>query len=180
MRNLSKKQIFIGSGLFLLILLLTQKKKIVKMVTGSNKDFINLIKPYANSIGNKLGIPPLFIMAQLVLESGWGKSSLTQKYFNFGGIKARKGEPFVTLITPECKGNVCKNIPQDFRKFNNLQEGMEAQAKIYQNVNFRQYLNKTKDPIEYARLLQSGVRKYATSPNYVKNITNVINTIKDL
>ena len=180
MKNLSKKQIFIGSGLFLLILLLTQKKKIVKMVTGSNKDFINLIKPYANSIGNKLGIPPLFIMAQLVLESGWGKSSLTQKYFNFGGIKARKGEPFVTLITPECKGNVCKNIPQDFRKFNNLQEGMEAQAKIYQNVNFRQYLNKTKDPIEYARLLQSGVRKYATSPNYVKNITNVINTIKDL
>jgi flagellum-specific peptidoglycan hydrolase FlgJ len=180
MKNLSKKQIFIGSGLFLLILLLTQKKKIVKMVTGSNKDFINLIKPYANSIGNKLGIPPLFIMAQLVLESGWGKSSLTQKYFNFGGIKARKGEPFVTLITPECKGNVCKNIPQDFRKFNNLQEGMEAQAKIYQNVNFKQYLNKTKDPIEYARLLQSGVKKYATSPNYVKNITNVVNTIKDL
>lgn len=180
MKSLSKKQIYFAGGLFLLIILFTQKKKITKMVTGTNKEFINLIKPYAISIGNKLGIPPLFIMAQLVLESGWGKSSLTAKYFNFGGIKARKGEPFVTLITPECKGNICKNIPQNFRKFNNIQEGMEAQAKIYQNVNFKQYLNKTTNPIEYAKLLQSGAKKYATSPNYVKNITGVIETIKNI
>jgi flagellum-specific peptidoglycan hydrolase FlgJ len=176
----NKKNILIGTGVLIVLFLLTKKKKITKMITGSNKDFINLIKPYAISIGNKIGIPPLFIMAQLVLESGWGKSSLTAKYFNFGGIKARKGEPFVTMITPECKGNVCKNIPQNFRKFNNIQEGMEAQTKIYQNVNFRQYLNKTTNPIEYAKLLQSGTRKYATSPNYVKNITSVLETIKNI
>ena len=180
MKSLSKKQIYFAGSLFLLIILFTQKKKITKMLTGNKKDFVNLIKPYANSIGNKIGVPPLFIIAQLCLESGYGKSSLTSKYFNFGGIKARSGEPFVTLMTTECKGNICSKVPQNFRKFNNIEEGMIAQAKIYQNVNFKQYLNKTKDPIQYARLLQSGARKYATAPNYVNLITNVIDTVKNL
>jgi flagellum-specific peptidoglycan hydrolase FlgJ len=180
MKSLSKKQIYFAGGLFLLIILFTQKKKITKMLTGNKKDFVNLIKPYAVSIGNKIGVPPLFIIAQLCLESGYGKSSLTSKYFNFGGIKARAGEPFVSLMTTECKGNVCKKLPQNFRKFNNIQEGMEAQAKIYQNINFKKYLNKTKDAKEYAKLLQSGAKKYATAPNYVNLISNVIDTVKDL
>jgi flagellum-specific peptidoglycan hydrolase FlgJ len=180
MKNLSEKQIFIGSGVFLLILLLTQKKKISKMLTGNKKEFVNLIKPYAISIGNKIGVPPLFIMAQLCLESGYGKSSLTSKYFNFGGIKSKGNEPFVRLLTTECKGNVCSKVYQNFRKFNTIQEGMEAQAKVYQNVNFKMHLNKTTNPITYATLIQSGVKKYATAPNYVNLITNVINTIKDL
>ena len=126
----NKKIYFVAGGLLLLIILYTQKKKITKMLTGSKKDFVNLIKPFAITIGNKIGVPPLFIIAQLCLESGYGKSSLTSKYFNFGGIKARAGEPFVSLLTTECKNNVCKKVYQNFRKFNNIYAGMEAQAQI--------------------------------------------------
>lgn len=180
----NKKNILIGTGVLIVLFLITQKKKIVKiykgMLSSKQKDFVLKIKPFAYSIGNKLGIPPMFILAQIMLESGYGKSSLTSVYNNFGGIKARKGEPFITLMTQECKGNVCKNVPQNFRKFATVLEGLEGQAKIYQNVNFKQYLNKTTNPIEYAKLLQSGVKKYATSPNYVKNITSVLETIKNL
>jgi len=179
----NKRNILIGSGILILILI-TQKKKIVKTVKGmlksEQKDFINKIKPYAESIGNKIGVPPLFILAQIALESGYGKSSLTSKYYNFGGIKARGNQPYITLQTTECKGNICKKVPQNFRKFNTIAEGMEAQAAIYQNANFKMHLNKTKNPIQYATLLQSGPRKYATAPNYVQLISNVIKTIEAL
>ena len=180
----TKKNILIGTGVMFVLLLLTQKKKIVKIYKGmlseKQKEFVKKIKPFAFSIGNKIGVPPMFILAQIMLESGYGKSSLTSVYNNFGGIKARPGEPFVSLMTTECKGNVCKKLPQNFRKYATIQEGLEGQAKIYQNVNFKKYLNKTTNPIEYATLLQSGEKKYATSPTYVKNITNVLNTIKDI
>lgn len=180
----NKKQILIGGGLFMLLVLLTQKKKIVKyykgMLSEEQKNFVKKIKPFAYSIGNKIGVPPLFILAQICLESGYGKSTLTSKYFNFGGIKAKANEPFVSLLTTECKGNICKKIYQNFRKFDTIQQGIEAQSKIYQNANFKQYLNKTNDALTYANLIQSGAKKYATAPNYPQLINNVLNTIKDL
>lgn len=180
----NKKNILIGGGVLILIFLLTQKKKIVKIYKGmlndTQKNFVKKIKPFAYSIGNKIGVPPLFILAQICLESGYGKSSLTSKYNNFGGIKARPGEPFISLLTTECKGNICSKVYQNFRKFDTVTQGLEAQSKIYQNRNFKQYLNKTTDPIQYASLLQSGKLKYATAPNYVNIIKNVLETIKDL
>jgi len=181
---LYKKNLLIGAGVLVLIILFTQKKKIIKIYKGmlndTQKNFVKKIKPFAFSIGNKIGVPPLFILAQICLESGYGKSSLTNIYNNFGGIKARPGEPFISLLTTECKGNVCSKVNQNFRKFDTISQGLEAQAKIYQNKNFKQYLNRTADPIQYATLLQSGKLKYATAPNYVTNIKNVLETIKDI
>jgi len=78
---LTKKNILIGTGIMFVLLLLTQKKKIVKIYKGmlseKQKEFVKKIKPFAFQIGNKIGVPPMFILAQIMLESGYGKSSLT-------------------------------------------------------------------------------------------------------
>jgi len=143
-------------------------------------DFINRIAPSANSIGKSIGVPPLFIIAQLALESAWGRSSLTSKYNNFGGIKAVGNQRSVVLPTKECKNGICKSVYQAFAVYPNVTEGLKAQAKIYQNRNFRKYLNKTSDPMQYAKLLQSKQPRYATALNYLPVIQSTLQEVKRL
>lgn len=142
--------------------------------------FINKIYPSAKSIGNTIGVPPLFILAQLALESAWGKSELTSKYNNFGGIKAVGTQRSVILPTQECKNGICKKVYQPFAVYPTVTEGLKAQAKIYQNKYFRQHLRKTSDPLTYAKLLQSGRIKYATALNYLPAIQNTLQELKRL
>jgi flagellum-specific peptidoglycan hydrolase FlgJ len=171
------KLIYILGGLFV-ALIIVSKKKIIQTVSNlTNKQFIDKIKPYAISIGNAIGVPYKFIIAQICLETGYGKSSLSSKYNNYGGIKEFGSGPKVSLLTTECKNGVCAKVYQPFAVYPTIQAGMEAQSKIYQNRYFKQHLNKTNDPIQYANLIQSGTIKYATDPNYVSKITKIINTI---
>lgn len=143
-------------------------------------NFARAYYPSAKVIGNQIGVPPLFILSQLALESKYGQSELTSKYFNFGGIKAVKGQKSVSMLTTECKNGICKKVYQDFAVFPNAVEGLKAQSKIYQNKYFKQHLNKTKDPYEYAKLIQSGKIKYATALSYPKAIESTINEFKRL
>jgi len=175
---MTKQNKYFLTGSIILILILLSKKKIKKVITSlSNQDFIKSITDPAKKIGEAIGVPYKFIIAQICLETGYGKSSLANKYFNYGGIKAVGSQPKVNLLTTECKNGVCSKVMQPFAIYPNIEAGLTAQSKIYQNVNFKQYLNKTKDPLVYANLLQSGAKKYATDPNYVKKIQSILNVI---
>ena len=185
-KNLSKqnKIALAVAGGFLLLVLLAKKpieKKIKQVLNDKTKaDFITKILPIAKQIGNSIGVPPLFILSQLALESKWGVSTLSAKYNNFGGIKAVKGFPKVLLPTTEVINGKLQKVSREFAVFPDLQTGVNYQAKIYTNKYFKQHLNKTKDPLEYAKLLQSGAVKYATSLNYVKHIEGVLKDVKRL
>lgn len=173
----NKKKIILISGLFIGLILLSKNK--IKNIVGNltNKQFIDLITPYAIKIGNSIGVPYKFIIAQICLESNYGKSSLSKLYNNFGGIKAVGTEPKVSLLTTECKNGVCSKVYQNFAVYPNVEAGMLAQSKIYQNRYFKQYLNKTDQPLVYANLIQSGAVKYATDPKYVSKIQSILNVI---
>lgn len=182
-----KKQtkILLASGIGLLIIIFLARKPIVKTIKNKLNDqdkkaFIQKILPIAQSIGNNIGVPPLFIVAQLCLESGYGNSVLAAKYNNFGGIKAIPGKAKINLPTTEVINGKLQKVNRDFAWFNTAEEGLNYQAKIYSNKYFKKYLNKTKEPLVYAKLLQSGDIKYATSLNYVKNIEGALNKVKEL
>jgi len=172
------KKILFSAGLIALYILYTKRKKMPTATPTKNKsEFINLITPSAIEIEKKIGVPHKFIIAQICLETNFGKSSLTKNYYNFGGIKAVKGQPFISLLTTECIKGVCKKVYQNFAIFNSVIDGLTAQAKIYQNKYFKKYLNKTSDPLKYAQLIQSGTPKYATDPNYVSKIEKILKTL---
>lgn len=176
MKKTNKVIYYIGA-LFVGLIIIS-RKKIIKTVSNlTNKQFIDKIKPYAITIGQAIGVPYKFIIAQICLETGYGKSSLSSKYNNYGGIKEFGNGPKVNLLTTECKNGVCAKVYQPFAVYPTIDAGMKAQSKIYQNVYFKKHLNKTTDPITYANLIQSGPIKYATDPNYVTKITKIINTI---
>lgn len=152
-----------------------------KILTDLDKqEFIKKTLPAANVIGNKIGVPPLFILAQICLESRYGASELAAKYNNFGGIKAVAGQPYVEFTTTECKNGVCYKTKAKFAKFPTVAAGLAAQATVLTNKYFKKYANKTTDPIQYAKLLQSGTPRYATALNYPATIASVLKEINRL
>tara|TARA_R110000868_G_scaffold366030_1_gene628934 strand:- start:10 stop:585 length:576 start_codon:yes stop_codon:yes gene_type:complete len=144
------------------------------------KNFVNLIKQDCIDIGKKIGVPYKFMIAQLILETGWGRSLLFTKYNNIGGIKAVAGQKFVTLPTNEYLNNRNVRLNQNFAVYDTKKQGIEAYEKVLQNKYFAKYLNKTNDPLEYAKLLQGGQPKYATDPKYVSKIESLLKTIETL
>jgi flagellum-specific peptidoglycan hydrolase FlgJ len=80
------KYLLVTTGAIFTLLLLTKKKikqstkKIV--FTTAQIDFIKYLTPYAKAIGEKIGVPYIFLISQIILETNYGKSSLFKKYFN--------------------------------------------------------------------------------------------------
>lgn len=164
-------------------------------------EFIKTMYPYAVELEHKTGIPHLFIIAQTANETAYGKSSLFTNGFNVGGIKAREGEPYILAWTWENTknlnqypqrdktkdkdlggGNWAVRIKSKFAKYPDLKTGLEKYAQIFSNANFKGYAAQAAgDPYKFVQLLQSGNntgKKYSTSINYARNISNEIDTVK--
>lgn len=172
----------------------TKAVPVAKPAGLSPLQFLRNLKPYAVVLSKKIGVPYLFIMAQIALETGFGKSALFYKYWNVGGIKAKGKQPFVELMTWEYvkdrakypkrdkikdQYNATKKLwkirtPEKFAIYDNLPGGLVAYSQVLQNRYFKKYTHQTTDAKKYARLLQSGRPKYATDVNYIPKIDKLI------
>ena len=110
------------------------------------------------------------LVAQDALESNWGKSSLS-KDFNFGGIKAVEGTPFVEKETKENDSKKgMYTTKAKFRKFNSLDDYVNYKINL---LNGKRYQAFAGDPSQfYVRVKAGG---YATDPNYVEKLTKIYN-----
>ena len=141
----------------------------------TNKEFVEQIakcvKKYAWAYGIAVHSP---IIAQAILESGWGKSGLASKYHNYFGLKCGsswKGKSVNMATKEEYKVGTLTNIRDNFRVY----DSMEAGIKGYFNfINTSRYANLrgVKDPEEYIKRIKFD--GYATSSKYVDNIMRVI------
>lgn len=110
------------------------------------------------------------LVAQDALESNWGKSLLV-KDFNFGGIKAVNGTPFVEKETKEYSaGKGMHKTKSKFRKFNSLDEYVNYKISLLSGKRYQAF---TGDPTQFYHRIKAG--GYATDPNYVAKLTNMYN-----
>lgn len=110
------------------------------------------------------------LVAQDALESNWGKSSLA-KDFNFGGIKAINGTPFVEKETKEYSARKgMHKTKSKFRKFNSLDEYVNYKISLLSGKRYQAF---TGDPTQFYHRIKAG--GYATDPNYVAKLTNIYN-----
>jgi len=108
-------------------------------------------------------------VAQFLLESDWGRRGMGDAN-NFFGIKARTGEPSVTLQTTEFVNGKPIKVPQQFRKYDSMADSFADHARLIvarttssgQKI-YAGALSHPNDPIAFARAL-TGV--YATDPQY--------------
>lgn len=111
------------------------------------------------------------LVAQDALESNWGKSSLS-KDFNFGGIKAVKGTPFVEKETKEFDSKKgMHKIKAKFRKFSSLDEYVNYKIDLLSGKRYQAF---TGDPSQFYHRVKAG--GYATDPDYVAKLTNMYNS----
>ena len=141
----------------------------------TNSEFIEQIakcvKKYAYVYGIEVHSP---IIAQAILESGWGKSSLASKYHNYFGLKcgsAWKGKSVNMATKEEYKVGTLTNIRDNFRVYDSMEAGVKG---YFDFINTSRYANLkgVKSPDEYVRRIKAD--GYATSSKYVDNIMRVI------
>lgn len=141
----------------------------------TNSEFIEQIakcvKKYAYVYGIEVHSP---IIAQAILESGWGKSSLASKYHNYFGLKcgsAWKGKSVNMATKEEYKVGTLTNIRDNFRVYDSMEAGVKG---YFDFINTSRYANLkgVKSPEEYVKRIKAD--GYATSSKYVDNIMRVI------
>ena len=114
------------------------------------------------------------IIAQAIIESGWGKSGLASKYHNYFGLKCGsswKGGSVNMTTKEEYKPGVVTNIRDNFRTYEDFDDGIRG---YFEFINTSRYVNLkgVKSPDEYVRRIKAD--GYATSSKYVDNIMKVI------
>ena len=141
----------------------------------TNKVFIEKIakcvKKYAYVYGIEVHSP---IIAQAILESGWGKSKLASRYHNYFGLKCGstwKGKSVNMATKEEYKVGTLTNIRDNFRVYDSMDAGVKG---YFDFINTNRYANLkgVRSPKEYVKRIKAD--GYATCSRYVDNIMRVI------
>ena len=139
-------------------------------MTKEQKTFIESIAAYVQKYASSYGIlvhSP--IIAQAILESGWGKSSLAAKYHNYFGLKAGtlwKGKTVNMRTGEEYTPGVHTTISAYFRVYDSMEEGIKGYFEFIQLARYAN-LKGVRDPKKYLEIIKAD--GYATSSRYVEN-----------
>ncbi|WP_025728377.1 glucosaminidase domain-containing protein [Atopobacter phocae] len=138
--------------------------------------FIDEIAPLA--VKHARNIFPSVTIAQAILESGWGQSTLSAIYFNFFGMKALPSYTgrVVEMKTKEDKGNgELYEVVDRFKVYDSMEASVIDHEKMFDTpfskVHYKTVLE-AKTPEEQAKALTG---TYATDTIYSEKIIKTIN-----
>ena len=114
------------------------------------------------------------IIAQAILESGWGKSNLASNFHNYFGLKCGsswKGKSVNMKTFEEFKAGTLTQISDNFRVFDNLESGVKGYLDF---INTKRYSNlkNVSSPKEYLQNIKND--GYATSSTYVDSVMKIV------
>jgi flagellar protein FlgJ len=116
----------------------------------------------------KAGVPDEYIpylVAKDALESADGKSGLSSKYHNYGGVKATKNRDSVELDTKEYINGKMQDKKEKFSVFNSADDYAQYMKQLLSNSRYDVF---NYDPSQlFNRLVEGG---YATDPKYAKKL----------
>ena len=140
----------------------------------SPNKFISTFGPAARDSMKVTGIPASVTMAQAILETGWGGSSIGNAK-NLFGIKGTGPAGTVVASTKECYGGNWCTINDGFKKYNTWEQSISDHASLLQTSRYASALNtynQNKNANQYAYAIQKA--GYATDPNYGKKLVNLM------
>lgn len=134
----------------------------------TNQEFIEkiagFVQKYASSYGILVHSP---IIAQAILESGWGKSKLASTYNNYFGLKCGTkwtGKSVNMTTQEEYTAGTLTTITDNFRVYDSMEEGVKGYFEFIQLARY-QNLKGIKDARSYLETIKAD--GYATSSTYV-------------
>ena len=139
-----------------------------------SQQFIESVAQGAVDGWTQYHVLPSITVAQAILESGWGRSSLATNAHNLFGIKGSYNGHSVVMRTREVYNGRSVYINDNFRAYANNSESVVDHGRFL-NVNsrYRNLLGDTNPASVANKLRQDG---YATDPNYANALMNLVRT----
>lgn len=157
-------------------------EKIMFVKNQSTQEFIDKISESASEIGAEQDLYASVMIAQAILESGSGNSSLSSEpNYNLFGIKGTFESNSVAMLTLEDDGSGnYYQITGQFRKYPSYKESLEDYAKLLKGgTSFNEtfyagtWKSKTTSFHEATQFLTG---KYATDTRYAEKLDQLIET----
>lgn len=148
------------------------------MATADIYNFISQIAPFIVAEGQKRGYKIVStVIAQAIIESRYGQSTLASKYHNYFGLKAGSAwvlakKPSIVLKTnEEYTPGVLTSIKDAFRVYPDMEQGVIG---YYDFISTKRYANlKTATTYrQYAEMLK--LDGYATSSSYINTLCDTV------
>lgn len=139
--------------------------------------FIAQIVPAAQKEQQQYGVLASITLAQAALESDWGQSELSQKYYNLFGIKSGSTDQGALMTTQEYVNGQWITVQARFAIYSNWDESIAAHTQLFVkgtswDANHYQEVYTAKDYVTAAKALQDN--GYATDPNYAQKLITLI------
>lgn len=146
------------------------------------KKYLNRVAEDAKRLASENDLYASVMIAQSMLETGFGTSVLSQEdYNNLFGIKGEYNGQSVLYQTTEYVGGEKHTVLSKFKKYDNVSQSLQDYVDLltgYNNPNNWRYKyyygarKSTTDSYRDATAYLTG--KYATSPNYNQSLNNII------
>lgn len=132
----------------------------------SRQQYIDQYAEYAMEQMRRYGIPASVTLAQGIIESANGKSTLAETANNHFGVKGTFNGAY--MVANDDKPN------EKFKKYDNVGQSYEDHSKVLMASRYQKYVSSL-SPDDY-KGWAAGIKKggYATDSNYVSTIVGVI------
>lgn len=140
------------------------------VTSGSTSQFIAASAGPAQQTQRDYRVPASVSIAQAILESGWGRSTLTRDDHNYFGKKCFGGPGPVGVgcrdyATHECSGRDCWPTRDDFRAYRNPTDSyVDHGRQLTELSRYAEAMKHTSDPDRFAREVHKA--GYATGSTY--------------
>jgi flagellum-specific peptidoglycan hydrolase FlgJ len=174
----SKKKLFISFFIALIFILTSPiDHAYAAATTDKQQEFIDSIKAEAINSYNQNNILPSLTIAQAILESSWGESTLASKGNNLFGVKAYSdwSGSSISLSTKEfVKGRYIR-VKAKFKAYPTVNQSIKDHCTL---LSSSRYLNvrKAKNYKEACNAIYKC--GYATSPSYTKSLIKIIESFE--
>lgn len=141
----------------------------------TKNEFISSVAGYVQKYASAYGIlvhSP--VIAQAILESGWGESKLSSQYHNYFGLKCGsrwRGKSVNMKTQEEYTPGTLTTISDNFRVYDSMEEGIKDYFEFIQLPRYRNLKGIT-DSEKYLETIRAD--GYATSSSYVENCMKLI------
>jgi flagellar protein FlgJ len=142
------------------------------------QEFVDILWPVAQKVGEVMGVDPKAIVAQAALETGWGKHIIHQNdgknSHNLFGIKAdqRWDGNVAKVSTLEYHEGIAKKEIAPFRVYDSYEHSLKDYAQfVKSSERYQDAIENGKSIKGYSEGLQEG--GYATDPHYAKKIQRI-------
>lgn len=150
-------------------------------LSDKQKEFVTALTPHARRNAQRLGTSPNAIVAIAALETGWGRSMITDangnNSHNLFGIKANTlDNRYATSLTTEYVNGTALKQHANFKTFDNDADAVDGFAEfILDNPRYTKALEHAGDSDRFLEELQHA--GYATDPQYAAKAKSIMRQI---